>query len=294
MTFSDPEPIALWEAATPGIDTADPMFQPTITPYTIESQSSSGCVIICPGGGYGHRAEHEGEPVAWALNERGIAACVCEYRVAPYRHPCPLLDAQRAVRWVRAHAEELNANPEAVGVLGFSAGGHLASTAGTHYDLGRGDGDEIDRRSCRPDALVLCYPVISFGEFGHRGSMRNLLGDEPPEELVRSLSNETQVTAETPPTFLWHTADDPGVPVENSLLFAQALSTNEVPFELHVYRSGRHGLGLGSDLPHIATWIDLCAEWLRDIGFAGTDVFAKYHLWCLIGGEKPGPSETAA
>lgn len=267
MSTANPVPTPLWDGQTPGIETADPHFVPTITPCTVDSPSPAGCVIVLPGGGYGHRAAHEGEPIARALNERGIAACVCEYRVAPYRHPHPLLDAQRAIRWVRAHARDLNANPEAVGVLGFSAGGHLASTAGTHYDLGRDDGDEIDRQSCRPDALVLCYPVISFGEFGHRGSMQNLLGDEPPEELVRSLSNETQVTADTPPTFLWHTADDPGVPVENSLQFAQALSAHGVPFELHVYRSGRHGLGLASDLPHVATWIDLCAEWLREIGF---------------------------
>jgi acetyl esterase/lipase len=267
MTIINAEPIALWNTATPGMDTAEPVFQPTITPYTIESASASGCVIVCPGGGYGHRAEHEGEPVARALNDRGIAACVCNYRIAPYRHPHSLLDAQRAIRWVRTHAGELNVDSEAVGILGFSAGGHLASTAGTHYDAGRSDGDEIDSQSCRPDAMVLCYPVITFGEFGHRGSMKNLLGESPPETLVRTLSNETQVTADTPPSFLWHTADDSGVPVENSLLFAQALSAHRVPFELHVYRSGRHGLGLAGEAPHIATWIDLCTDWLREIGF---------------------------
>jgi acetyl esterase/lipase len=168
---------------------------------------------------------------------------------------------------VRSHADELNVDPGAVVILGFSAGGHLASTAGTHYDAGRSDGDEIDRQSCRPDALVLCYPVITFGDFGHRGSMKNLLGEDPPETLVRALSNETQVTADTPPSFLWHTADDPGVAVENSLLFAQALSANGVGCELHVYRSGRHGLGLAEESPHVATWIDLCADWLREIGF---------------------------
>lgn len=267
MTIRNAEPMALWDTETPGLDTAEPVFQPTITPYTIESPSPSGCVIVCPGGGYGHRAEHEGEPVARALNDRDIAACVCNYRVAPYRHPYPLLDAQRAIRWVRAHAGELNVAPEAVGILGFSAGGHLASTAGTHYDAGRSDGDEIDRQSSRPDAMVLCYPVITFGEFGHRGSMKNLLGEDPPETLVQALSNETQVTADTPPSFLWHTADDSGVPVENSLLFAQALSLHGVPYELHVYRSGRHGLGLAGEFAHVATWIDLCAEWLGEIGF---------------------------
>lgn len=267
MTIVPGHPLPLWSGDTPGLDTAEPRFEPTITPYPIESATPGGCVVVCPGGGYAHRAPHEGEPIARALNERGIAACVCDYRVAPYRHPHPLLDAQRAIRWVRAHAAVLNVNPGAVAILGFSAGGHLASTAGTHYDTGRAEGDETDRQSCRPDALVLCYPVISFGEFGHRGSMNNLLGENPPAELVASLSNENQVTADTPPAFLWHTADDAGVPVENSLLFAQALSAQDVPYELHVYRSGRHGLGLAPDFPHIATWMDLCAEWLREVGF---------------------------
>ena len=267
MALAHAQPVPLWTEDTPGIDTAEPRFQPTITPYMIDSAEPTGCVIVCPGGGYTHRAPHEGEPIARALNDRGIAACVCDYRVAPYRHPHPLLDAQRAIRWVRAHAAALNVRPAAVGILGFSEGGHLAATAGTHYDRGRADGDEIDRESCRPDAMVLCYPVISFGEFRHAGSMANLLGEDPPEELLRSLSNETQVTADTPPAFLWHTADDAGVPAQNSLLFAQALSAHRVPCELHVYRSGRHGLGLAPEFPHIATWIDLCAEWLREVGF---------------------------
>lgn len=267
MTIEHGRPVPLWSGATPGLDTAEPAFQPTITPYLVEGAAPTGCVVVCPGGGYGHRAPHEGEPIAQALGDRGIAACVCDYRIAPYRHPYPLLDAQRAIRWVRAHADALHVDPAAVAILGFSAGGHLASTAGTHYDTGRADGDEIDRQSCRPDALVLCYPVISFGEFGHRGSMANLLGADPPAELVASLSNETQVTEDTPPSFLWHTADDAGVPVQNSLLFAEALSAHRVPYELHVYRSGRHGLGLAPEFPHIATWIDLCAQWLREIGF---------------------------
>ncbi|HCU38095.1 MAG TPA: alpha/beta hydrolase [Armatimonadetes bacterium] len=267
MTITNAQPIPLWSGETPGISTAEPPFQPTITPYVLNGATPGGCVIVCPGGAYVGRAPHEGEPIALALNDRGIAACVCDYRVAPYRHPYPLLDAQRAIRWVRANAAQLNVDPAAVGILGFSAGGHLVSTAGTHYDTGRVDGDELDRQSCRPDAIVLCYPVISFGEFGHVGSKNNLLGENPPEVLVQSLSNETQVTADTPPAFLWHTADDPGVLVQNSLLFAQALSAHGVPYELHVYRSGRHGLGLAPEFPHIATWMDLCAEWLKEIGF---------------------------
>ncbi len=141
MTIANAQPIPLWSGETPGIAAAEPSFDPTITAYTIESASPAGCVIVCPGGGYSHRAPHEGEPIARALNDRGIAACVCDYRVAPYRHPYPLLDAQRAIRWVRANAEALNVNPGAVAILGFSAGGHLASTAGTHYDTGRDDGE---------------------------------------------------------------------------------------------------------------------------------------------------------
>lgn len=267
MTIANAQPVLLWSGETPGIGTAEPAFAPTITPYLVDSTTPGGCVIVCPGGGYAHRAPHEGEPIALALNERGLSAAVCDYRIAPYQHPYPLLDAQRAIRWVRANAAALNVLPDKVGILGFSAGGHLVASAATHYDGGRTDGDEIDRQSCRPDAVIPCYAVISFGEFGHTGSMRNLLGENPPEELVASLSNETQVTADTPPCFLWHTADDGGVPAENTLLFAQALARNKVPYEVHIYRSGRHGLGLAPEFPHIATWIDLCAEWLREIGF---------------------------
>ncbi|HCA48131.1 MAG TPA: alpha/beta hydrolase [Armatimonadetes bacterium] len=267
MAIANHQPTTLWIQGAPGVGSVEEPFEPVITPFMIDSAVPGGCVIVCPGGGYGHRAPHEGEPIARALNERGIAACVCDYRISPYRHPYPLMDAQRAIRWVRVHADELNVKPNAVAILGFSAGGHLVSTAGTHYDAGRSDGDEIDRQSCRPDAMVLCYPVIGFGEYGHRGSMRNLLGDDPPQDLVPSLSNETQVTPDTPPAFLWHTADDAGVPVQNSLLFAEALSANNVPYELHIYPSGRHGLGLTEEFPNIASWIDLLAVWLKEAGF---------------------------
>ena len=224
---------------------------------------------MCPGGGYGGRADHEGEPIARMLNEHGIAGFVCHYRVAPYRHPVPLMDASRAIRWVRRHADEYNVNPKRVGVLGFSAGGHLASTVATHYDAGEARAaDPVEREGSRPDAAVLCYPVISFEPpFRHVGSMNNLLGADPPDGLRLSLSNELQVTEDTPPTFLWHTAEDAGVPVENSLLFASALSAKGVPFELHVYPHGAHGLGLAPDDPHVATWARLCGEWLKGLGF---------------------------
>ena len=242
---------------------------PTIVPYPVESAAPVGAVVVCPGGGYAGRADHEGGPIALMLNEFGIAGFVCHYRVAPNRHPVPLMDASRAVRWVRAHAEGYGVDPERVGILGFSAGGHLASTVGTHFDAGDPDAaDPLDRLSSRPDAMILCYPVITF-EPPHRhvGSMDNLLGPEPPEDLRLSLSNELMVTPETPPTFLWHTAEDAGVPVENSLLMASALSAAGVPFELHVYPHGAHGLGLAPGDPHVATWAGLCGEWLKGLGF---------------------------
>jgi acetyl esterase/lipase len=227
-------------------------------------------MVVCPGGGYRTRAAHEGAPVARWLNGLGVAAFVLDYRVAPHRHPAPLRDAQRAIRLVR-HGLPGGGGPfERVGILGFSAGGHLAATSGTQYDRGApGADDPVERASCRPDALVLCYPVISFGEHRHHGSMVNLLGDGAPEELRRTLSAETRVTADTPPAFLWHTADDAGVPVENSLLFASALRRHGVPFALHVYPRGRHGLGLAEDDPVAGSWTGLCAHWLATEGFTG-------------------------
>lgn len=263
--------ISLWEEKDiPGFDPELSEHIPAIIPYVIDTQKPTGAVIVFPGGGYSHRAYHEGEPVALWLNSIGISAFVLEYRVSPYRYPYPLLDAKRAIRYVRYHAKEWNIDPDRIGVLGFSAGGHLASTVGTHFDLGDANSDDpIERISCRPDAMILCYPVISFGEFRHDGSMRSLLGDNPSQDMITLLSNETQVTADTPPTFLWHTANDSGVPVENSLLFASALSKNKVPFELHVFPDGRHGLGLAQEHPQVKVWTKLCEKWLKSIGFTG-------------------------
>lgn len=241
---------------------------PSLTPYLIESDEPVGAVIVCPGGGYHMRAEHEGRPIAEWLNRHGISAFVLQYRVYPYAYPCALLDAQRAIRYVRSRAAEFKIDPARVGILGFSAGGHLASTAGTHYDAGDPSSeDPIERESSRPDSMVLCYPVISFGEYRHHGSMVAQLGEQPDEKLRVSLSNETQVTADTPPAFLWHTADDAAVPVENSLLFAHAMSKSGVPFELHVYPHGAHGLGLAEQDEQIRTWTELCILWLRKLGW---------------------------
>jgi acetyl esterase/lipase len=241
---------------------------PSLTVYKAAGKSPAPVVIVCPGGGYGGRASHEGAPVAEWLNTLGITAVVLHYRVAPYKHPIPLHDAQRAIRTVRHHAEEWGIDASRVGILGFSAGGHLASTAGTHYDAGQPQAeDPVERQSSRPDLMVLCYPVITFLDFRHNGSKLNLLGDNPEPNLVVNLSNETQITGDTPPAFLWHTADDGAVPVENSLQFATELSKNKIPFELHVFQSGRHGLGLAEDHPEAYTWPELCGRWLKKQGF---------------------------
>ncbi|OES45197.1 alpha/beta hydrolase [Domibacillus iocasae] len=225
-------------------------------------------MLIFPGGGYRRRADHEGEPVAKWLNSLGIHAFVVHYRVAPYKHPVPLLDASRAIRMIRQQAEKWNVDEKKVGVLGFSAGGHLASTLATKYDHGISSAvDQIEQQSSRPDVVVLGYPVVTFGEHRHEGSMENLLGLGSSGEQRLFLSNERHVTKDTPPAFLWHTAEDEPVPVENSLLFAGALSRAGVPFDLHVFQSGRHGLGLASDHSEAFLWTAVCEKWLRKQGF---------------------------
>jgi len=265
-----PQAVFLWPDGAPGAKGDTLEDKPRITPYLVPGDGPSACVVVCPGGGYGGRAAHEGEPVARWLNTLGISAGVLDYRVKPYQHPIPLGDAQRAIRFVRAKATEWRIDPKRVGILGFSAGGHLAASASTIFDAGNPDAtDPIDRPSCRPDATVLCYPVITFGEFRHHGSMVNLLGKDPDPKLRESLSLETRVTPRTPPTFLWHTSDDPGVPVENSLLYAMALRKNKVPFALHVFPHGPHGIGLAANVPEARQWPALCAEWLKGLGFTG-------------------------
>ncbi|MFC5467999.1 alpha/beta hydrolase [Cohnella suwonensis] len=264
MMESNNEWIKLWPKGAPLAQGSGDEDIPAIKFYPAK-ETGRGAVIVVPGGGYGMRADHEGEPIALKLNEFGIPAFVLRYRVAPYRYPCALNDAQRAVRYVRHHAGEWGFRADRIGVLGFSAGGHLTASAGTHYDSGNPEADDpIDRHSSRPDAIAPCYPVISLqSPYYHEGSRINLLGAEADEELAASLSCHNRVTSDTPPTFLWHTADDGAVPVENSLMFAAALGKNKVPFELHVYESGRHGLGLAEEDPHVATWAELCGEWLK-------------------------------
>lgn len=262
--------LKLWPQGTPGALGNGAEDQPVLVPYLVQGDEPRAAVIVCPGGGYARRAQHEGEPVAKWLNSLGISAFVVHYRVAPYKHPHPLSDAQRAIRIVRSRASEWGIDPGRVGILGFSAGGHLAATAGTRYDSGMPEADDpVDRQSCRPDLMVLCYPVITLADpHAHVGSRTNLLSEAPDAALVEQLSNENAVTPDTPPAFIWHTADDAGVPVENALLFASALRRNGVPFELHIYESGRHGLGLAEEHPEARTWPALCANWLKKQGFA--------------------------
>lgn len=267
--YCSENPILLWPEGTPVDGSGGESFDPTITPYLVESNRPTAAVVVCPGGGYSGRADHEGEPVALWINGLGISSFVLDYRVAPSRHPAPLMDAQRAIRWVRAKAQELHVDAGRVGILGFSAGGHLAATAATHFDGGTPVAeDPVERQSSRPDAAVLCYPVITFvDECRHSGSMTNLLGPDPDDRLRRELSAELQVGSMTPRMFLWHTGEDAGVPVRNSLLLADALARHEVPFSLHTYPRGAHGLGLATGTGYTASWTVACAGWLREIGF---------------------------
>ncbi|MDQ3258139.1 MAG: alpha/beta hydrolase, partial [Acidobacteriota bacterium] len=233
-------------------------------------KANGTAVIVCPGGGYGmHAMDHEGNQIGEWFNALGVAAFVLKYRLGPrYRHPAPLQDAQRAIRYVRHHAKELGVAPDRIGIMGFSAGGHLTATAGTHFDNGDAQAaDPLGRMSSRPDFLILAYPVISFTEsYTHKGSRKNLLGDAPDAQLVENLSNEKQVTPQTPPTFLFHTNEDTGVPPENSVAFYLALRKAKVPAELHVYERGKHGVGLAQKDPILSTWSARLADWLKTRG----------------------------
>jgi acetyl esterase/lipase len=246
---------------------------PTVTIYPPPTGANNGAsVVVCPGGGYGGLADHEGKPVAEWLNSLGVTGVVLRYRLGPrYHHPVMLGDAARAIRTVRHHAAEWDVDPARVGVLGFSAGGHLASTVSNHFDDGRPDAaDPVERQSSRPDISILIYPVIQLeGRAAHLGSRANLLGDDPDPALIALLSNDRQVTSRTPPTFLVHSSDDVGVPVENSLRYALALEAAGVPFAMQVYEHGGHGYGLGGDDPILSTWPDQCADWMRHRGFLG-------------------------
>ena len=256
----------VWPGKAPGAMGEADRDIPTITVYVPQSaKKPCAAILICPGGGYGGLcSSYEGHDIAAWLDQYGIAGIVLKYRLNPYRHPIPMNDAQRAMRLVRAHAAEWGIDSNRLGIMGFSAGGHLASTVGTHYDRGiAGAMDVIERFSCRPDFMVLVYPVISMGKVTHGGSRRNLLGDNPSQELKDNLSNELLVTEDTPPAFLAHSVKDTVVNVENSRLFANALKAKGVAVTLFELPKGEHGLGCGKG-DEWASWQAECAKWLKE------------------------------
>ena len=259
----------LWPEGSPGVTQRDPTYSLYRAP---EGRATGAAIVVLPGGGYAGHAPHEAEPVARWLNEIGVTAMVLYYRVSPsHRHPAMMKDAARGVRLLRANAREWGVDAGRIGALGFSAGGHLASTILTHFDEGEpGSSDPVARFRSRPDFGVLVYPVITMvGRYSHAGCRENLLGEAPPPGLVSLLSNERQVTTRTPRVFMVHGSDDAGVPVENSLMFASALRQAGVPFELHVFQNGAHGFGLGADDPVLGTWPGLCESWMRRSGLLG-------------------------
>ncbi|HEY3915524.1 MAG TPA: alpha/beta hydrolase [Verrucomicrobiae bacterium] len=269
------QPIVMWPDGAPGALGKTANDIPTLTAYFAPPELATGAaIVICPGGGYAGLAPHEGADYARWLNEQGITGFVLKYRLGShgYRHPRMLEDAARAVRIVRFHAGDWGIDPKRIGIMGSSAGGHLASTLLTHFDAGNPDApDPIDRVSCRPDIGILCYAVITMGHYTHRGSKENLLGKDPTPELIHELSNELHVTKDTPQCFIFHTAEDAAVPVENSLMFAAALRQAGVLFDLHIYEHGGHGMGLGSktwDPSHWHPWTRDCRFWLKEQGFA--------------------------
>ncbi len=274
-TAGEPKVELLWPGGAPGAKGEAEGDKPTLTIYLPPQDKATGAsVVICPGGGYGALAvDHEGHQIAQWLNSFGVAGFIVKYRHrnsgAGYGHPAPIQDAQRAIRTVRSRAKEWGVDPNRIGILGFSAGGHLASTAATHFNESFGEArDTIDRVSCRPDFAVLVYPVISFTEpFTHTGSRKNLLGAEPDAALVEKMSNEKQVTPQTPPTFLIHTWEDRGVPAENSIYFYLALRKANVPAEMHIFLKGPHGFGLGQKLDGASAWPKLCEKWMGESGF---------------------------
>ena len=259
---------------TTGIVRISLVQQPGIEVYLPSKQSANGqAIVICPGGGYGILAyDWEGTDIAKWLNSKGIAAIVLKYRLPNSKSNVvpqlsPLLDAQRALRTVHANAQKWNIKKNQIGIMGFSAGGHLASTAGTHFDNGDANAaDSVDRLTSRPDFMILMYPVISMSKtYMHQGSRNNLIGANPDSALAKYYSNDLQVTKETPPTFIVHATDDAGVPVENSLSFYQALKTNKVAAEMHIYPYGGHGFGLAVGKGYLNTWTDRCIDWLTSL-----------------------------
>ena len=272
FVYTNAQPMALWKNVEdmPYYDDDVTGQAVTLTPYVADG-GNGGCLIICPGGGYGNVVtEKEGTAPAKALNENGISAFVLNYRVAPYDYHAMLTDIFRAIRYVRYHAEDFGIDPDKIGVMGFSAGGHLAAMSLEHFEEDTQDGDEIDAVSAKPDCGVLCYPVLSMqDEYTHQGSREKFLGDKKDdEEYIQKYSAELGVTQDTPPCFVWHCDTDSTVPYQGSQAFADAMSQADVPCEFHLYHWGGHGLGLATDnKAEVKDWFPTCIEWLRGLGF---------------------------
>lgn len=267
------QPIPLWPNGAPGAHGTSTNDVPTITPYLADPKKATGAaMVILPGGGYQHLAPHEGNDYALWLNQHGVTCFVVKYRLNAhgYQYPAEFQDGVRSMRWVRAHAKDYKIDADRIGIMGSSAGGHLASMVLTHFDDGDAkSADVVEQQSSRPDLGILCYAVISMGEFAHVGSKTNLLGVNPAPEMLKLVSSELQVKTNTPTCFIWCTFQDKTVPMENSLMFAEALRRNHVPFDLHIYENGRHGLGLADKPPfaHPHPWANDCLFWLKQHEF---------------------------
>jgi acetyl esterase/lipase len=270
-TTNAPTPMLLWPGGAPGALGHDDEDKPSLTAYLPAANPTRTAVVIAPGGGYYHLSSVQ--DVAEWLNARGVASFVLKYRLGmKYHNPVELEDAQRAIRLVRAHAAEYGVASDHIGMWGFSAGGHLAATAGTTFDAGNTSAaDAVERESCRPDFLVLAYPVITMEvPYVHAGSKRYLLGEAPTQAELDAMSAELHVTPQTPPTFLYATTDDPSVPVNNSVMFYEALVKGGVPVEMHLFQHGAHGSGLGVGNPQLSVWPDLLIKWMRERGYAAS------------------------
>ncbi len=270
----------LWPGLPAGSTLAGEGDVPKLIITKVQSQTPTAAVVILPGGGYGgHAIDHEGYQFAEWFHSMGVTSAICTYRLRGkgnagkgYGHPVPMIDAQRAIATLRARAKEWNIDPGRIGVIGFSAGGHLCSTVSTHFaEIDPAADDPVARVSSRPDFSILCYPVIAFGKpHTHKGSQRNLIGADPSAQLVMSLSNERQVSDQTPPTFLFHTVEDKVVPVRNSIDYFLACQEHGVAAEMHIFPKGRHGVGLARDLPGARQWPSLCQQWLKRLGVVTT------------------------
>ena len=268
------EAIPLWPDGAPGAIGTRTNDIPTLTPYLPDSQIATGAaIVILPGGGYDHLAPHEGNDYALWLNQHGVTCFVLKYRLGSsgYHYPVQFQDSTRAMRWVRAHAKDYNIDSGRIGIMGSSAGGHLAALTLTGFDAGdKSSNDPVERQSSRPDLGILCYAVITMtGDFVEKGSRKYLLRASPSPELEEKASPQLHVTTNTPPCFVWCTYEDKAVPMENSMMFVEALRKNHVPFDLHIYETGRHGLGLADKPPftHPHPWASDCLFWLKQRQF---------------------------